>query len=263
MADLMITRRGTTTTSGGDTEGLNYTVVGGTTQPGNPIENTVWISTDQAITGHAIGAREPDAPVDGMVWIQTVAFSSAALSVLQDPAVTVYPIMAKQYSAGAWVKRTMEVYLDGVWVPPFDGRFYLNGESFVPTVDQRDPSNAVITENADRLTLSTVASNVSQVFRVFGPVPLDDLRTLSMTGYFSDGVNGSHYADLFINPTRGATTSSNTAAVQHNVSSSTTKAFTVTLDVSAFTGLFYVYAGTSAGSWNLKRTFNLTELEGY
>lgn len=263
MADLMITRRGTTTTSGGGTEGLNYTVVGGTTQPDNPTENTVWISTDQAITEHVISAKEPTAPADGMVWIQTVAISSAGFSVLATPEVMVYPIMAKQYSAGAWVKRTMEVYLDGAWVSPFDGRFYVGGQMFAAAIDILVPDNAVITDGEDDITMSTVANKESQVSRVFGAVPLDDISTLRMTGYFSDKTSGAHYADLFVATSLHAKPDDNAASVRHTVSSNSTSSFTVELDVSALTGLYYVYAGTSSGAWAYKRTFHLTELVSY
>ena len=35
---------------GGGFVGLNFEIVGGTTQPSNPKENTIWVNTDQEIT---------------------------------------------------------------------------------------------------------------------------------------------------------------------------------------------------------------------
>lgn len=39
---------------------LNFKVVGGTDQPANPSENTIWVNTDQKINGWYFGADEPN-----------------------------------------------------------------------------------------------------------------------------------------------------------------------------------------------------------
>lgn len=52
MSDCFIIRRG-----GG--AGLNFKVVGGTTQPTNPKENTIWINTDAEITSWAFAPVDP------------------------------------------------------------------------------------------------------------------------------------------------------------------------------------------------------------
>ena len=49
--------------------GLNFKVVGGTTQPTNPTENTIWVNTSVSITDWVFSATEPTTPVEGMVWI--------------------------------------------------------------------------------------------------------------------------------------------------------------------------------------------------
>lgn len=45
---------------GGGSNSLNFKVVGGTTAPVNPKENTIWVNTDQKITGWHFGADEPN-----------------------------------------------------------------------------------------------------------------------------------------------------------------------------------------------------------
>ena len=39
---------------------LNFKVVGGTSAPSNPTENTIWVNTDKKITGWHLGAEEPN-----------------------------------------------------------------------------------------------------------------------------------------------------------------------------------------------------------
>ena len=53
MGEAFITRRG------GGPAGLNFEVVGGTTQPKNPKENTIWINTAQEITRWDFSAEHP------------------------------------------------------------------------------------------------------------------------------------------------------------------------------------------------------------
>lgn len=47
------------TGGGGTGAGLNFKVVGGTTQPSNPSENTIWVNTDKEITGWIFSAKNP------------------------------------------------------------------------------------------------------------------------------------------------------------------------------------------------------------
>lgn len=54
MGEAFITRRG-----GGGAAGLNFEVVGGTTQPKNPKKNTIWINTAQEITSWDFSAEMP------------------------------------------------------------------------------------------------------------------------------------------------------------------------------------------------------------
>ena len=61
MADCFITRRG-----GGGIAGLNFKVVGGTTQPTNPKENTIWVNTNTDITSWVFSAGQPESPTEGL-----------------------------------------------------------------------------------------------------------------------------------------------------------------------------------------------------
>lgn len=109
---------------------LNFTVVGGTTQPVNPKANTVWVNTADEITCWIIGKTQPANPVEGMVWIATGTFSTSAFNALKKNAIQVDPIYAKQYVSGTWVSKTAKIYQNSRWVDLRDGRIYDNGNEF-------------------------------------------------------------------------------------------------------------------------------------
>ena len=110
MSEALITRRG-----GGGTE-LNFSVVGGTTRPTKPKENTIWVNTGQEITGWSFSALEPAEPAEGMVWFYTNVTSAAPFNALKEKDIQVYPFSAKQYVGGTWTNVTAESYLNGEWV---------------------------------------------------------------------------------------------------------------------------------------------------
>lgn len=96
--------------------GLNLKVVGGTSAPSSPKENTVWVNTSTAISGYAFSATAPTSPVAGMVWFSTGTDSPAAMNVAKKNTVMLYPTDCKQYIAGVWVKKEATTYQNGAWV---------------------------------------------------------------------------------------------------------------------------------------------------
>lgn len=102
--------------SGGGGAALNFKVMGGTAEPSNPAENTIWIDTDAKITGWLFSSHQPENPAEGMVWIATGSASNAEFNALKKNNITVYPMSAKQYVNGAWVNKTAKSYQNGAWV---------------------------------------------------------------------------------------------------------------------------------------------------
>ena len=109
MAEGFITRRG------GGSANLNFEVVGGTTQPTSPKENTIWVNTSTAITSWVFSIEQPTSPAAGMVWFATATSSSAAFNALKKNTLQVLPQAAKQYISGAWVNKTATTYQNGAW----------------------------------------------------------------------------------------------------------------------------------------------------
>lgn len=116
--------------SGGGGAALNFKVMGGTAEPSNPAENTIWIDTDAKITGWLFSSHQPENPAEGMVWIATGSASNAEFNALKKNNITVYPLSAKQYVSGAWVDKTAKSYQNGAWVDWWNGELYDTGNEY-------------------------------------------------------------------------------------------------------------------------------------
>ena len=104
-------------TGGGGGASLNYKVVGGTTAPANPAENTIWVITDTEITSHIFSATEPESPLEGMVWLLVGTTCATPINLLQKgDAVYIYPSSCKQYLGGAWENINAKTYQQGTWI---------------------------------------------------------------------------------------------------------------------------------------------------
>ena len=95
---------------------LNYKVVGGTSEPVNPKENTIWVRTETPISIHIFRATEPPETLAGMVWIATGTASTGAFNALKKNFIQICPLYAKQYVDGAWKSVTAKIYKNGAWV---------------------------------------------------------------------------------------------------------------------------------------------------
>lgn len=95
---------------------LNFKVVGGTSAPSNPKENTIWINTDAEITSWIFSKTQPSPETEGMVWISTGTISAVGFNALKKNGIMVYPLTAKQYINGTWAAKTAMSYRGGQWV---------------------------------------------------------------------------------------------------------------------------------------------------
>jgi hypothetical protein len=100
---------------GSGSAALDFKVVGGTSAPSSPTENTVWVNTDTEITSWIFSAAEPETTAEGLVWIQTGSSSPVSFNALKKNGITVYPISAKQFVNGNWVSVDASTYQNGAW----------------------------------------------------------------------------------------------------------------------------------------------------
>lgn len=100
---------------GGGGASLNFAIVGGTSAPESPKENTIWVNTETAITDWSLGVTAPDSPTEGMLWIAIGTASAVSFNALKKNCIQVYPLTANQYVEGAWVTKEARSYQNGEW----------------------------------------------------------------------------------------------------------------------------------------------------
>ena len=96
MSDAYIVRRG-----GGGTGGLNFKIVGGTTRPGNPKENTIWVNTDIKIGKWTVSPTRPTSAIHGDVWVQSKN-TGELVDVLEKNSLIIGIVGIEQYVTDAW-----------------------------------------------------------------------------------------------------------------------------------------------------------------
>lgn len=107
---------GITNAGGGGGGSLNFKVVGGTSAPASPAENTIWVNTAADITGWAFSPAAPSSPKEGTVWLRTGLNSPVGFNAIKKNGLWVYPTACQQYTSGAWVAKTAKTYQSGAWV---------------------------------------------------------------------------------------------------------------------------------------------------
>lgn len=107
---------GLTNAGGGGGGGLNFSIVGGLTQPTSPRENTIWVNTETKISGWAFSPTEPMSPEGSTVFFKTALTSSVGFNALRKNEIAVLPTSAQQYIGGQWKNVEAHVFIGGTWV---------------------------------------------------------------------------------------------------------------------------------------------------
>lgn len=233
---------------------LNFTVVGGTTEPTSPTENMIWVNTNVTISSYIFSATEPEAPVYGMVWIFTSVSSTVEFNALKKNGIQVYPISAKQYIRGAWVDVEAKSYQSGEWVYWWRGELYDSGNEYTSVTggwqarawklkSGYTATAPTLTKNDTYMTGVFTKKNGSGVIEIANDVDLTGYSTLYME-YTGSGLNSSYYGILGV-ADRTATyyKDSALATVEVVYSDGKDSAVVASLDISSINQLANVYFG--------------------
>lgn len=248
--DLFITRRG----GGGGGGGLNFQVVGGTTRPANPAENTIWVNTGTEITGWSFSQTEPAEPIANMVWF-FVSHSQAAVNAITENEIMLYPSKAYQYNEGTWVSTPAFTYKDGSW-HNWAKYIYYRGDSCVDVSGGWDATpTSCLTSFADRAYVNMANSYQDHYVYTGKAIDFSDANVLTLvvdvetTYTINFRITSSSY-----NGAQVLTHSISTAGMQ-----------TIELDVSGIDGSYYIsffahlYNANTSNLGSFVR-FNLYEL---
>lgn len=240
--------------SGGGGAALNFKVMGGTAEPSNPAENTIWIDTDAKITGWLFSSHQPENPAEGMVWIATGSASNAEFNALKKNGIMVYPMFAKQYVTGAWVNKYAMIYQSGKWVSlrEWKGELYVSGEDWNHitggwVAETRNVGEGytrfppTITDNGTSITAAMNNNYTGVGFMVTAnDIDLTGWNTLTaeVSGYASVNDDNSGATLSVIN--RASTDSNGCIVASVNCGTNTFSKKTVTLDIASLSGKYAI-----------------------
>lgn len=246
---------------------LNYEVVGGTSAPSSPSENTIWINTSTTITSHTFSATEPENPESGMAWISVGNYSPAAFSATEENSVMIYPVSAKQYVGGTWVSKTAKIYQGGAWVDwakwLYNNGVWGNGTALTKGYTYGSPT---VTYNENFIRVICGSNNISQ-YLYFPQMENLDGRSKIVFKFKSNAAYTTSYSEdwgagVRIGVSTGTDHNSLAAqAKQYNLSADTT--YTLEVDVSNLSGYHYVHLLFARGDSKTSGSVNVDILEVY
>ncbi len=197
---------------------LNYSVIGGTTEPQLPTENTIWLNTSVEITSYAFGTTTPTAQ-QGKAYFYVSTSAPTTINVLKENEILLPISMAYIYNNNAWQQvNVCKIYQNGQWVPL--ELYVLNANNYYTSITggwQKTSGN----------TFSYISSGVRLVAGASWFTNVSTVYTIDATAFTTMTVTYYVYAP--------STISGHVAfgSAYHNVSGGTR---TVNIDISNITG---------------------------
>lgn len=133
------------------TGALNFNIVGGTTEPTNPSENTIWVNTSEEITGWELSSANSNTLATGGVWIQTGSITNINFNALKENVLMVYPLKAQQLISDVWTGMPTMIYQNGAWAEWATYLFINGNECSDTTGGWCDDGNTRVDEDATSL----------------------------------------------------------------------------------------------------------------
>lgn len=241
----------------GGVSALNFKVVGGTSAPASPVENTIWVNTETEISGWVFSAEEPKSPVEGTVWISTGTSSTVEFNALKKNGIQVYPISAKQYISGAWANVTAKSYHGGAWKDWIKYLYNMGDEctdltggwvaaAIKPAGSGSTAVKPSVTKNTDSITFSLTSGYPNYIVGY-----LVTEKSIDITNYSKITINVTNFSisgGLIVSnsKTSGFT---KTAVVDFAVGRNE-------LDISSLSGSYYILIGTGGHEGTASFTFD-------
>lgn len=251
--------------------GLNFEVVGGTVQPTNPKENTIWVNTSMEITNWEIGDDEPATFEPGKVWIKTGANSLLAFNVLKQNCIMLKPLNVFQRAAlGEWETKSAKIFQNGAWAD-LNLFFIIKDGNIVEckfsTSIRTDKNNLSVSQKAGYLSIENSGTDGS----VGGCTTEKKIDLTNATKIVVDmnvirngtQASAAHFKGVSLVVTT-ATQLENlngvSSAIVVYAITATTGAQTLELDVSSLTGSYYVGLCLGFNDSNVGNSVNVYNL---
>lgn len=242
--------------NGGSGIKLPFRVIGGTTQPSNPEDGTIWVKTSVAMTHFeftnpwstagvgvvcvtgTIGGANPTG-TQNVVW----AFNNKVGGIPYREKITLTGCKQVQGSTGNWVDLCAYVYYNGSWTQfSYDidwSKYIVNAGTYKLAMKAEgrkwDSSFSANTFTVTPQTGSVKFNHTSGTGMVYwGPFDLTNATTLTIQGDFSSRRTQSDYYRLSVWSAIGTYISSNRVANIHLTDTG------ASVDVSSLSGNYYV-----------------------
>ena len=177
------------------------------------------------------------------MWILTGAASVVPIALTDE--ITLYPQLVYQSMNAAWVLREGYVYSGSAWVS-LSTHLYDHGDFILASdISVVSVSNGALGKNADNVVLLCSRGEGVDAYCVAGfdtPIDVTNIATIKAFINHSDSTSGGGaYLGVSLNKS---------AAMQASVYSTSAGWITLSLDVSALTGAYYVMLGVyDQGDW--------------
>lgn len=242
---------------------LNFKVVGGTSAPSNPAENTIWVNTDIPIINWFFGRDDTDVSPDdtfaeGTVWITTSTRSKVEFNALKKNGICVCPVRAWQLVNWEWVEKEAKTYQGGAWVEWIpDGALFWHGDQCTDVTGGWGINKSATSSKAaptcvfesDRIHLTNSGFASSGILSTVQKIDLTNAKVLSV-----DVTKlGSCEPILYVGDSRTDWSNNRLASVTCSATG------IIGLDVSSVTGShyvgFYIYADASALDFSVNEVY--------
>lgn len=245
------------TGGGGSGAALNFNVVAYATEEellaATPSENTIGVITETPITSWIFSSTEPNPATPGMMWVFTSPDSSVPFNALKKNNIQVYPMNAEQYIGGTWVGVTAKTYQSGVWLDWWNGELFVNGNQYAHVtggwveagyqLQSGDGTAGTLTIGTEIVLAPTGASSNCKAVRTANKIDLTSWSRITCTVNQQSGSG------------RTLLISKSTSGYANNTSQIPASTQLSTLDISGFTGEYYIgaYARVNSGQLRISK----------
>lgn len=220
---------------------LNFQVVGGTTAPANPTENTIWVNTDQTITSWVFSHNQPNSPTEGMVWIVNGVSGVNEFDAVSDVSLRVQVESVKQYIGGAWVVKTTKVYQNGVWNETILN-LYKYGNEYVSTTGGWEKTNNANKYNTYmEIVQATSDGYVYSNMHTKNKVDLTSYTVLNVRMKTAKTSSHGYKTTIGASTSQSSTTSGHVAKINPD---NNTSEYVATLNISQLSGSYFINLGS-------------------
>lgn len=243
-------------TSGGGS-GLSLRVLGGTTQPTNPREGTIWVNTSALKPDYILSATQPGSPASGLVWVKlgsdgvtlpvdkkgTLAIILAGCAVRSGN--TWDNVDAWVYTGGQWVQfsRTIiEIYNAGKEEMAITGGLTVDGYSLVKSDMTSTLTLAIAQKQADAIFFIG-GSGVCKLVGTMNPIKLDgykNLKIVCVASSYSSYYGSEQILRITVSRDKKLYDNESNALAIQTVDYTDGKKVTVNVDVTAISGEAYI-----------------------